>query len=201
MLGLAGEHMSISFVVDRMAVKKDSSITCKLMMASFVAYGHQLKALRAYLNTNRKGGLYLRSSTQFKATNLEYASIKIYNFDQVQKSSEGYIAYAHRMKYARYHGLVHTREDGFMLNASDDAIWEQLKSGRFTTPVLRDWVPYIKSCMISQGVLTPLWCFQCRCALMTATTKHLDTYVSEGLANGLIHIDGHRDADDARHAC
>ena len=71
---------------------------------------------------------------------------------------------------------------------SDETIWQELTDTRFTTPILREWVPYIAREMRSREILEEAHCFNCNCGYMSATTQSLDEIVSEGLKAGEIHI-------------
>ena len=41
------------------------------------------------------------------------------------------------------HALILTKAPGFIKIVTDETIWQELTDIRFTTPVLRTWVPYI----------------------------------------------------------
>ena len=71
---------------------------------------------------------------------------------------------------------------------TDETIWQELTDPRFTTPVLRDWVPYISQEMRERDILEEAHVFNCNCGIMSATTKDLDEIVTEGLRSGAIHI-------------
>jgi hypothetical protein len=62
----------------------------------------------------------------------------------VSPSPGGYRIDAHRLGLGSIHALFTCRQQGFLPNDSDDALWQELKQERFTTPLLRGWLPYAR---------------------------------------------------------
>jgi hypothetical protein len=40
--------------------------------------------------------------------------------------------------------MFECRRQGLLINDSDEARWQELKQERFTTPLLRGWLPHIR---------------------------------------------------------
>jgi hypothetical protein len=70
----------------------------------------------------------------------------------------------------------------------DDALWQELKQERFTTPMLRGWLPYIREQLELKSLLSRCHTFDCTCCVLTATSADLDSIVERGLKYGSIEI-------------
>ena len=68
----------------------------------------------------------------------------------------GYRVDAHRLGFGSVHALFTCRQPGFLPNDSDDALWQELKQERFTTPLLRSWLPHIRKELETQEPARPL---------------------------------------------
>ena len=79
---------------------------------------------------------------------------------------------------------------GFLPNDSDDALWQELKQERFTTPLLRGWLPYVRKELEIKSLLSRCHTLDCTCCILTATSADLDSIVEFGLKNDLIKIEG-----------
>jgi hypothetical protein len=103
-------------------------------------------------------------------------------------SAEGYIIYSSKLGYGLAHCLLVTKTPGFMMVANDDTLWTELKSSRFTTPLLREWVPYIATKLREIGRLYDAYTLNCQCGALTVTTQKLDEIVIAGITSGEIAI-------------
>jgi len=63
-----------------------------------------------------------------------------------------------------------------------------LKQERFTTPLLRSWLPHIRKELEPKNMLTRCYTLDCTCSVLAATSPDLDAIVESGLKNGLIAI-------------
>jgi hypothetical protein len=95
---------------------------------------------------------------------------------------DGYQVRTHRLGYGLVHALFLTRMPGFMKVVTPESLWRELAGARFTTPVLREWVPFLEGRLREEERLEDAHGFNCRCGVLTATTTKLDEIVSEGLA-------------------
>jgi hypothetical protein len=71
----------------------------------------------------------------------------------------------------------------------DDALWQELEQERFTTPLLRGWLPQIRKELETLNLLTRCYTLDCNCYVLTATSADLDAIVESGLKNRLIVIE------------
>ena len=108
--------------------------------------------------------------------------------ESMAPSPSGYRIDAHRLGFGSIHALFTCRQQGFLPNDSDDALWHELKQERFTTPMLRGWLPYIRKELELKSLLARCHTLDCTCCVLTATSADLDSIVESGLKNGLISI-------------
>lgn len=98
-------------------------------------------------------------------------------------TQDGYKLYTHKLGYGMAHALFITRMPGFMTVVTEEALWQELKTTRFTTPILREWVPYIERELRDSRYLEDAHVFGgCKCGILSANTANLDKIVSDGLA-------------------
>jgi hypothetical protein len=96
-------------------------------------------------------------------------------------TTEGYQVFTHKIGFGMAQALFITRMPGFMKVVTEESLWQELNSTRFTTPILREWVPYIENTLRYEERLEDAHVFNCKCGILTATTQSLDKIVSEGL--------------------
>lgn len=87
-----------------------------------------------------------------------------------------------------WHCVAIANRTDLLLSNDDDTLWSVLRSGRFTTPLLRSWTPWIREQLEQSGELSPLNCWECDAALLTAETELLDQIVSHGVACGALKL-------------
>jgi hypothetical protein len=103
---------------------------------------------------------------------------------------EGYRLYRTKLDYGLWHVLCLARKDGFMPAMTEDAVWHLLQCDRFTTPLIRDWVPWLYERMRSLGTLLELNQTGCQAGLLCIDNDKLDALVSEGIKQGHLRING-----------
>jgi hypothetical protein len=167
-------HIQARF--DKVAVDDD-----KLVFISLVAFSQDVKALRAAVAAGLESPMRLRNVT---LTRDDEAIVP----DAVRPASARYRLDSHRLGFGSVHALFTCRQDGFLPNDSDDALWQELKQERFTTPLLRGWLPYIRKELELKSLLSRCHTLDCTCCVLTATSADLDSIVEYGLKNGLIFI-------------
>jgi hypothetical protein len=107
---------------------------------------------------------------------------------RMNATPDGYIIHTHRLGYGMMHALFLTRSPGFMKVITPDALWQELKNIRYTTPIIREWMPYIETSLREQELLEDAHVFNCTCGVLSATTKNLDDIVEKGIQQGIIQI-------------
>jgi hypothetical protein len=154
----------------------------RLLFISLVAFSQDVKAMRAGLAAGIESPIRLHNVTLTKGD-------EFIEPDDVRPSPSNYRIDSHRLGFGSVHALFTCRQQGFLLNDSDDALWQELKQERFTTPLLRGWLPHIRNELESLSLLTRCYTFDCTCCVLTATSADLDSIVEAGLKNRLIVIE------------
>jgi hypothetical protein len=170
-----------SVVVDRLAVDKDG----RIYLMSCIGSSSTIKGVHAWLSTNARGFINIWD-VEFSNGRSPIAP------SYLVKVEGGYYRYPWKLGFDQWHAVFVSKADGFLTNISDQSLWHELKSSRFTTPVLREWVPYLRSVFEEQKLLLPAYCFQCQCGGLNLDTKRLDQIVKEGLSRGLIEVPAKR---------
>ena len=171
-----GKSIYIQARFDRVALHEN-----RLAFISLVAFSQDVKAIRAAF------AAALSSPMRLKHVELTKDDECVVPSD-VWPSLSGYPIDAHRLGFGSIHALFICRQQGFLPNDSDGALWAELKQERFTTPLLRSWLPYIRKELEIKSLLSRCHTLDCTCCILTATSADLDSIVEFGLKNNLISI-------------
>src|ERR1043165_8480584 len=112
------------------------------------------------------------------------------NRTHLARCPEGYRIYRTKFDYGLWHVLCLGKREGFMPVMTEETIWQLLQKDQFTTPLLREWVPWLLQTMKKQGAVIPLTQYGCQAGLLLADNETLDTLVCEGIQNGHLGING-----------
>jgi hypothetical protein len=153
----------------------------RLVFISLVAFSQNIKALRAGLASGLSSPMRLSNATLTKDGE-ELVPVNVW------PSQHSYQIASHRLGFGSIHALLTCRQPGFLPNDSDDALWQELKQERFTTPLLRGWLPHIRKELELNNRLSRCHTLDCTCCVLTATSADLDAMVESGLKNGAISI-------------
>lgn len=175
-----GDNIHYRLVGDRLACDRGG----ELFLLSGICPGTTVKGIRACLNSNRKVRL---SSISMKLglPGDKYPALKPESFTV---RDGGYSCCARPLGFGQFHAAFISRSAGFMTNASDEAVWQEVNMPRFTTPVLKEWMPYVRRILEENKLLTSLYGFQVNTARMKAKTKDLDEIIIRGIRNGVLKI-------------
>ncbi len=171
-----GKSIHIQARFDKVAVHED-----KLVFISLVAFSQDVKAIRAALAAEINAPIWLRDVTLSKDGEPKVPG-------PVSPSPGGYRIDAHKLGFGSIHALFTCRQQGFLANDSDDALWQELKQERLTTPLLRGWLPHIRKELELKRLLSRCYTLDCSCCVLTARSADLDVIVEYGLKNRLIAI-------------
>lgn len=143
-------------------------------------------------------------------------------------SASGYDIHKHRLGFGEEHRIFVSRRPGFMVVASDEAVWQELKGSDYTTPLLREWLPHLVRELKSRSLLVECEVHPYRkrkegeeedensreyqsgapilsCCVLSCLTKDVDNIVMDGLRSKAITIDSERrdeqSIDDRGVAC
>lgn len=112
------------------------------------------------------------------------------NRTHLAKSPDGYRVYRTKLDYGLWHVLFLGKREGFMPAVTNEAVWQILQSNRFTTPLLKEWVPWLCKQMRQREVLVDLTQHGCQTGLLLVHNDVLDKLVTEGVTKGQLAIDG-----------
>ncbi|MFI5459167.1 MAG: hypothetical protein ACHRXM_27375 [Isosphaerales bacterium] len=169
-------HIQARF--DRVALHEN-----RLAFISLVAFSQDVKAIRAAFAAGLDSPMRLKNVTLSKDDDSTVPG-------SVWPSPGGYRIDAHRLGFGSIHALFICRQQGFLPNDSDDALWQELKQERFTTPLLRGWLPHVRKELEIKNLLTRCHTLECTCCILTATSADLDSIVEFGLKNSIVKIEG-----------
>lgn len=93
---------------------------------------------------------------------------------QFSRYKGGYKFGWHRLTHDFYHMVAVAKMPGFMPQYSHDALYWELKSNRYTTPIIREWVPMLESELQSRGLLTVKEQHGITSGVLDATSQDLD---------------------------
>lgn len=146
----------------------------KIMLASVAGPSTAIKAIHAGLATNIKA--------TFKADGCG----EIGSWCELTRFEEGYHTFRHKLALGVWHLLAIAKAPSLVSHCSDEGLWHVLRQDRFTTPLLRSWIPAIRQELESREQLTRLESFQCEPAMLGADTATLDSVVSSLVMRGSL---------------
>jgi hypothetical protein len=111
----------------------------------------------------------------------------VYSHRPVRHES-GYKVLTSRLDGNYWHMLVVADVPGFLPILDDASLWQELKTDRFTTPLVRSWIPWLRKRMEEERLLARIRQCGCNAGLLVATTDQLDELVTQGLETGEISI-------------
>jgi hypothetical protein len=83
-----------------------------------------------------------------------------------------------RLGYNTWHMLAIAEHDGPLLDSSDAALWRELQSDRFTTPLLRPWIPEIRRVLEADQQLRVCGGHGCHVGVLRLKDEELDSIVA-----------------------
>jgi hypothetical protein len=91
-------------------------------------------------------------------------------------------------------GVIHlvalAKIPGLMSNVSDDHLWTELSGPRYTTPLLRSWIPWLKEAMTKGGGIVVANGFQAMVGVLKTEPGDLDEIVSDGVRDRCLTMCG-----------
>jgi hypothetical protein len=87
-------------------------------------------------------------------------------------------------------GVIHlvalAKIPGLMPNMSDDHLWAELTGPRYTTPLLRAWIPWLKATMAEGGGIVLADGFESTVGVLKTEPDALDEIVSQGVKDRFL---------------
>jgi hypothetical protein len=96
-----------------------------------------------------------------------------------------------RLAQDNWHLVAVSQSDILLTNVSEESLWQTLRSERFTTPLLRGWVPWLQQRLLETGRLRALPGQNCQAGLLHLDTPALDRLVSEGIKQRALRFTNH----------
>lgn len=93
----------------------------------------------------------------------------------------GYSAFVARLAPGVIHLVALARIPGLMPNLSDDHLWAELSGPRYTTPLLRSWIPWLKAALTANGGIVAAQGFASNAGVLKIEPDKLDAIVSQGV--------------------
>lgn len=147
-----------------------------LYLASVAGTGTSVKAFCAALHDNAgKADMMKMYCDEIDGTLLRHG--------------DGYEVSKVRLELDLWHAVVIAKCPGFLPAFSQRNLWAELRKPRFTTPMLRTWMPYLSSQLQKCDRLVECQCYGCSAALLSADSDSLDEIVSRGVACGDLSIE------------
>ncbi len=124
------------------------------------------------------------------ARDYKTGDVMIYNgkpaYMSLRKHYAGYKVYRHKIGFDTWHMLAIARAEGLLTSLSDETLWQALRADKYTTPLLRAWLPHISAKLLESKALVKLPSFGCEAALLRANNDQLDVIVSDGIWKGKL---------------
>lgn len=163
---LTGEDVSVSFHAETIRVGGSD----ELLVGSFIGTSSTLKSVRAWCASK---------TTKTRLKNSHMPTMVLI------PSETGYTFHYHSVDPGWSHMVAIANDPGLLIGNTDDHWWKFLMSDQITTPMIRQWVPYIR------GKLAPL-CRECRGFgddVFLAPHKTIEARVDEAVRIGLLNGD------------
>lgn len=170
-----GSQTAFTMRCDAVAVSAEKYREGPLMLLSAAGPATAVKALVAALRS--------KSAYQFKA-DMPRLYCTGYRWEG------GYRVYRQRLDGDYWHVLCVAKAEGFLPVLTEEALWQELTGPRFTTPVLRAWLPWLLQAAKEERLLMELRQAGCSAGWLRMDGANLDRMVSWGLAHGELKIEG-----------
>ena len=99
-----------------------------------------------------------------------------------------YIAAVTKLAPGVIHLVALAKIPGLMPNMSDDHLWAELTGPRYTTPLLRAWIPWLKTTMAEGGGIVVANGFESTVGVLKTEPGELDALVTLGVKEGQLHM-------------
>jgi hypothetical protein len=107
----------------------------------------------------------------------------------LRRCPNGYRILRSKLPYGLWHILALADRPGFMSVMTEEAVWQHLQDEQFTTPLVREWTPWLYQAMKKKELLVELTQSGCQAGILLADNTALDELVSDGIKAGHLAID------------
>jgi|GEM_PF-6456683 len=159
-----------------------------ILVASVAGPQTAVKSFAAALNENVKLTVNCQGFAIVDADGEQQDINTSREFTRVGGGQGRYKCHMHRLGYNQVHCLAVVKDAWLMPCVTEDSLWQKLRSPRYTTPLLREWMPWLMQNLVDEGLLEKLPAFQCQPGMLTADDSHLDALVTRGVGIGALKI-------------
>ncbi|MBY0513157.1 MAG: hypothetical protein K2P78_04505 [Gemmataceae bacterium] len=165
------------------------TVNNQVAVVSFVGPQTAVKSLAAALNQNSPLTMKVYGGSTDQGR-------RISEYDTFTRlgNQGSYRCTMHRLPYNTVHCTALTKAPGFLPCVTEEAVWHVLQSARYTTPVMREWIPWLMREMEEQDQIIRLPAFQCAPGMLSIDSDSLDELVSRGLKSGALVIPERKEA-------
>ena len=158
-----------------------------IVLASVAGPQTAVKSFAAALNENCKLKVNVDG---FEIVDADGSAEPVHRWRDFERvSGQGkYKCTMHRLGYNYVQCTARLKDPRLTPSLTEEVLWSQLRSNRFTTPLLKDWVPWLMRAMLAAGHLQKLPAFQCQPGFLTLDDAGLDGLVSQGISEGHLHV-------------
>ena len=171
-----GDHVHVEGKVDRFSCTRGN----QLLMVSAVMTAQDAKAFRAALGQDPWASIVITCPSP---------ALRGFHSGRYDRLDCGYAFASHKLGYGMAHAVAVCKRPGFLVDDSDEALWRELKSPRYTTPMLRSWSPYLRAQLAQADLLERHANHACHCCTLSASDEILDSIVESGLKRKVIRIE------------
>jgi len=164
--------------LDAVAIQDTSQYSQPIQILSVAGPATSVKAVTAGFQTNRAG-----------VSQVTFHDVEGRKPFRGHRGYEPYNCYKHRLGLDTWHLVVISTDQNLLLTVSDEAIWRHLTSDRYTTPLLRTWMPWLVSELREKGHVREHQCVNCQTAHLYLTEGKLDEIVSLGINRGELRME------------
>jgi hypothetical protein len=159
-----------------------------VLVASVAGPQTAVKSFAAALNENVKLTINCDDFEIIDSDGEQLAIRKAVDFSRVGGGQGRYKCHMHRLGYNQVHCLAVVKDPWLMPCVTEESLWQKLRSPLYTTPLLREWMPWLMQNLISDSLLVKLPAFQCNPGMLTVDDTGLDALVSRGVGTGALKI-------------
>lgn len=188
----AADKVSGTLSLDRLSVEPSSR---EILAFSVAGPGQRIKAFLAALSAGSKVS-FEANDIALECWNRKWTpsgvvlerNAPMEDIGQLVAAEVGYACSRTKLPHGWVHVVGHAKDPRLLLCLNDEELWRVLSGPAFTTPVLRAWVPWIRSELERRLLLLPMFNFGCEVAKHLCDQEQLDDLVSNGVKSGSLVI-------------
>jgi hypothetical protein len=148
-----------------------------------------VKSFAAALNENCKLRVNVDGMEITRSDGSTKSADRWQDFERVPGQGKYKVA-MHRLPFNSVQCTARLKDPRLLPCVNEEALWILLRSNRFTTPLLKPWVPWLMEAMLEEGTLERLPAFQCQPGLLAIDDGGLDKLVTQGITKGRLKVPG-----------